>query len=201
MNSAYFVLTGLTIACFAQLPVLSKSLSSNFLRPNGLTWINYGPAVIHSSRYIVFVDFEDSTSRFNRFVISEKDANFGKVKSLISDRFENLLNESPVEPSFSVRPRGFLYLYAGKILSGEEKQENGGLLMGQQGNLSKKLRSLYLMGVPLDNEMTREHYVEDCKKLRSWMHLDREAQDPRGKPVSIEGLLKLERDKMLRENP
>lgn len=90
------MLTLSQFAGFWQIPVIAahkyKADYSDKLLMNGLTWFNFGPAIINSCKSMVLIDYGDRLNPSRRFIIEEKDKNFKQLRDKISARYENWLN-------------------------------------------------------------------------------------------------------------
>lgn len=143
----------------------------------GLTWFNFGPAIINSCKSMVLIDYGDRLNPSRRFVIGEKDKYFKKLRDKISARYENWLNYSPEDNGFDVRAANCLYLFCSPTPPESERADNGAPLLWQHGLKNPELRSTYLLGIPLENSLRHGKQVEqDIKELESLMHEDKTAR-------------------------
>ncbi len=61
-------------------------------RDAGPTWLNYGPGIVRTGRSLVFMHTSNSSMLYDRYVITEKDKNFDRVKEWLSQHLQARLN-------------------------------------------------------------------------------------------------------------
>ena len=172
---------GLTLGLILALPLSSdareKVQGGQHVRDNGLVWMRFGPAILHSSKYISFNSYEEYGKKFVRYEISEHDKNFSKVKELICKNFELLINYSPNEPHNSVKCQNSVYLYTKPVTAKEERIIDKHELE-QDGLPNLKLRQAYLICVPLNDILVAKDAERLKNDLKRLMRIDPWAKNP-----------------------
>lgn len=172
---------GLTLGLILALPLSSdaqeKVQGGQHIRENGLVWIRFGPAILHSSRYISFNCYEEYGQKYVRYEISEHDKNFPKVKNLVCKNFERLINYSPKEPHTCVKCQTSVCLYTMPVTAKEERIIDK-YVSEPDGLPNLKLRRAYLIRVPINDILVAKDSERLENDLKGLMRMDPLGKNP-----------------------
>ncbi|MBN8661829.1 MAG: hypothetical protein J0M35_15790 [Candidatus Obscuribacter phosphatis] len=171
------VIAGLILSCHSTSDAKEGLQGRQRVRDNGLVWMRFGPAILHSSKYISFNNYEENGKKFVRYEISDSDKNFPKVKGLICKNFELLINCSPEEPHCCVKCQNALYLYT-KPVSHENERIIDKHGLDQDGLPNLKLRQAYLIKIPINDILEGDKAERLKSDLKRLMRIDPLGKNP-----------------------
>lgn len=189
----FFVFSVIVIATIASTSgVLSVPKFDATPRHNGFAWIQYGPAVISSAKFVSLSIHGANRDEFERYIVSDKDRSFKDVLGIILKRFGKYLNYSPRDIDYSPSYLTSLCLYTTSVNS-EEEQLFVDCTKGQASVPKDKGPSPLLVEIPLVAVLGTEEIDSVSATLKGLMRRDAGAKNPMDRLETIEDALKRER--------